>query len=75
MPDAWFMDVREEEGRLYINFAGALKKINEERLIFPVKDLQASLKEHPSFIESNKPHRFNSEPGKAWVFDIIKALE
>ena len=79
--NAWFMD-DEKEGYLFVNLTEALQKIEDDRISFKVqiKDLQASLREHPSFVEICKSHRFTKPCGQtdeskvlsAWIFDINK---
>jgi len=81
--DAWFMD-DEEDGHLYVNLNEALQKIKQDGINFSVqiKDLQACLREHPSFIEANKSRRFIKQCGqttenkvlRSWVFDINKTF-
>jgi len=86
--EAWFVLRNEELGYLIINLNEALQKINkEDRTDFRVqlKDLQASLREHPSYMpdESNKLYRFTrvcgqtieNKPLRAWVFDAAKILK
>jgi hypothetical protein len=82
--EAWFMNIDKKEGQLIVNLDNALQKIKDDRANFPVqlKDLQASLSEHPAYIISNKPHRFTKKVGqtvekkqlRAWIFDVNKIL-
>ncbi len=81
--DAWFMD-DEKDGYLFINLNEALQKIKDDRINFQVqiKDLQASLREHPAFVNANELHYFTKQDGqttekkrlRAWIFDSIKML-
>jgi len=76
----WFVDVKEEGGRvlLYLNINGALEALRQYQgaVNFPLKQLQDSLKKHDAFVENEKPHRFTIDgerkQRKAWVFDVSK---
>jgi hypothetical protein len=63
-------------GQLAFNLNGVMDLYGQFRTT--VKDLQTALREHPAYVDSNKPHRFWREvgeaaaPKKAWVFDLAK---
>ncbi len=83
--EAWFMVIEKDAGQLIVNLDNALQKIRDDKINFQVqiKDLQASLENHPAKIMSNKPYRFTKIYGqtiekkqlRAWVFDINKILD
>lgn len=82
--EAWFMSTDKETKQLTVNLQEAYQKIKDDQINFPVqlKDLQASLREHPAYIESNKLCRFmkkcgqstENKPLRAWIFDVTKIL-
>lgn len=63
-------------GHLSFNLNGVMDLYGQFRAT--VKDLQAALREHPAYVDSNKSYRFWREVGepattkKAWVFDLAK---
>jgi len=83
--DTGFFDVDPNSRMLFINLYGALQKIKDNQIAFPVqlRELYLPLKEHPAFIESMKNHYFKETKGpvtesirkKAWVFDFNKINE
>ncbi len=70
----------EAEGRLYVNLPLALKHIKDTGHAFNVQlePLQASLRDHPSFLQSNTRTYFNVTAGqvrrRVWMFDVTKVL-
>ena len=80
--EAWFLIRNQETNHMIVNLTEALQKIKDDRDSFSVqiKDLQASLREHPAYLESDKLHRFTKKNGqdienkplRAWIFDVTK---
>jgi len=83
--DTGFFDIDPDSKMLFINLEGALQKIKDNQIAFPVqlRELYSPLKEHPAFIESMKNHYFKETKGtetesirkKSWVFDFNKINE
>jgi len=67
----------KEENQLLIHLGKAMKKIDKEGYRFNVqlKDLQQSLREHPSFIKSNAGRQLGGNYTKVWIFDLQKIVE
>ncbi|WP_373498733.1 toprim domain-containing protein [Desulfococcus sp.] len=63
-----FFDIKS--GHLMFNLPDSERYIQEQgyRLHYGLEPLPASLKKHPAFVRSNKTHRFEGNPDKAWVF-------
>ena len=80
----WFVDIEKETNRMFVNLTEALTKINNEKIRsgIQIKDLQASLKEHPAYIECNERHYFTKQSGqtvekerlRSWVFNTLEIL-
>jgi len=62
---------------IFIHLGKALKKIDEKgyRFYTQLKDLQNSLREHPSFVESNAGRQLGGSYQKVWIFDLQKIVE
>ncbi|MFZ5447059.1 MAG: toprim domain-containing protein [Thermodesulfobacteriota bacterium] len=65
-----------ENNQLFIHIGKALKRIDDAGYRFTVqlKDLHASLKEHPSFIKSNDGRQLGGTYQKGWLFDYEKIV-
>jgi len=69
--------INEQDNKIYIHLGKAIKAIEKQGLPLRVqlKDLQQSLLEHPSFIESNKGNRqIGGIFQKTWIFDSQKII-
>lgn len=71
-------------GRIYVRLRLALKLLDGVGFKFFGSALEKALKEHPSFLDSNRSHRAywgsdsisgGSESVKCWIFDAEKALD
>jgi hypothetical protein len=76
----WFLE-RDNENRSYhyLHLQGALDKIRDERHAFnvPIKDLQASLKVHPAYVNNTKHYFFvngDSKQFRCWLIDWEKII-
>ena len=74
-----YMDITPRDHRLYLHLNGALTAIRERGPQFNTNldVLYENLRQHPSFIESGKTHRFKGLERKghsSWVFDMNKIV-
>ncbi|MFZ2630937.1 MAG: hypothetical protein WA081_17220 [Desulfosalsimonadaceae bacterium] len=75
----WY-HLKTEDDKLFLYLPGALSSIEKSKhtLKAQLKDVQAALKEHPAYLNSNQPHRFRSNMfvsiQKAYVFDSEKLV-
>ena len=68
--------LNEGSNHIFINLGKALKKINEKgyRFYAQIKDLQNSLREHASFLDSNVGRQLGGSYQKVWIFDLQKIV-
>jgi hypothetical protein len=72
------IDFRKEDQELWIYLKGVWHEAENKK--YPIRaslrEVQAALREHPAYIDSNRAHRFRNgatvETKKAWVFDTTK---
>lgn len=67
----------ENQHQIYIHLGKAIMAIEKKGLPLKVqlKDLQASLQDHPSFIKSNAGRQLGGTYTKVWIFDLQKIVE
>ncbi|MBU4232788.1 MAG: toprim domain-containing protein [Desulfobacterales bacterium] len=67
----------ENQHQIYIHLGKAIMAIEKKGLPLKVqlKDLQGSLQDHPSFIQSNAGRQLGGTYTKVWIFDLQKIVE
>lgn len=71
------LKINKDTNLIFIHLGKALKKIDEKgyRFYTQLKDLQNSLRDHPSFVESNAGRQLGGSYQKVWIFDLQKIVE